>query len=84
MERTDRVSRRGLAHRGQRGLTCRVGGRGFQTVGKSEGRLNPDTGKVETGKVAKGHSTEQPKVAKHFGLRDTVRTIRKDFGKGGK
>lgn len=52
-------------------------------MAKTEGRLNENTGKVEKGKVPKGHSLEDPKTKRHFGLIDSIRIARKELkGRG--
>lgn len=44
-------------------------------MGKTGGERDEKTGKVVTGKMPKGHSVEEPKVTKHFGLPDTIRHL---------
>lgn len=45
-------------------------------AGKTGGQFNESTGRVERGRVPKGHSVEDAVTVKHFGLFDSIRALK--------
>jgi hypothetical protein len=44
--------------------------------GKTGGQVNEATGRVERGRIPRGHSLEDHVTVRHFGLVDTIRVLR--------
>jgi hypothetical protein len=44
--------------------------------GKTGGQVNENTGRVEKGRMPRGHSVEDVATVKHFGLFDSIRELR--------
>jgi hypothetical protein len=44
--------------------------------GKTGGQVNENTGRVETGRIPRGHSIEGAATVKHFGLFGSIRELR--------
>jgi hypothetical protein len=44
--------------------------------GKTGGQVNENTGRVEKGRIPRGHSLEDVATVRHFGLLDSIRELR--------
>jgi hypothetical protein len=45
-------------------------------TGKTGGQVNESTGRVERGRIPRGHSLDDVATVRHFGLGDSIRALR--------